>query len=79
MVTILRQCRSWHVARAKLGVLWTTPKTYYLNNRTTAGPIWLRLGIQLGTQQRQFMSVGHFWGASTRAHVHTPLLYLEDG
>ena len=26
-------------------VLWTTPKTLYLNNRTTAGPIGLRLGI----------------------------------
>ena len=50
MVTILRQCQSWHVARAKLGVLWTTPKTLNLNNLTTAGPIWLRLGIQLGTQ-----------------------------
>ena len=55
MVTILRQCRSWHVARAKLGVLWTTPKTLYLNNlnnnitlphfTTTAGPIGLRLRV----------------------------------
>ena len=25
------------------------------------------------------MSVGHFWGASARAHVHTPHLYLENG
>ena len=25
------------------------------------------------------MSAGHFWGASARAHVHTPLLYLENG
>ena len=78
MVTILRQCRSWHVARAKLGVLWTTPKTLYLNNRTTAGPIWLRFGIQLGTQQTIHVC-GSFWGALARAHVHTPLLYLENG
>ena len=51
MVTILRQCRSWNVARAKLGGFWTTPKTLYLNNRTTAGPIWVRICVQLGTQQ----------------------------
>ena len=78
MVIILRQCRSRHVARAKLGVLWTTPKTLYLNNRTTAGPIGLRLGIQLGAQQTMHVW-GHFWGVSARAHVHTPLLYLENG
>ena len=78
MVTIQRQCRAWHVARAKLGVLWTTPKTLYLNNRTTAGPIGLRLGIQLGTQQTIHVC-GSFLGASARAHVHTPLLYLENG
>ena len=51
MVTIFRQCRSWHVARSKLGILWTTLKILYLNNRTTAGSIGLRLGIQLDTQQ----------------------------
>ena len=28
---------------------------------------------------RQCMSAGHFWGASARAHVHSPLLYLENG
>ena len=78
MVTIQRQCRTWHVARAKLGVLWTSPKTLYLNNRTTAGPIGLRLGIQLGTQQTIHVC-GSFLGASARAHVHTPLLYLENG
>ena len=33
-------CQTW--------VLWATPKTLYLNNRTTAGPIGLGLGIQLG-------------------------------
>ena len=49
MVTILRQCRSWHVARAKLGVLWTTPKTLDLNNRTTGGPIGLKFGMHLRT------------------------------
>ena len=61
MVSILRQCRSWRVARAKLGVLWATPKTLYLNNRITAGPIGLRLGIQLGTQQTIHVR-GLFWG-----------------
>ena len=78
MVTTSRQGRSWHVARAKLGVLWTTPKTLYLNNRTTAGPIVLRLGIQLGTQQTSHVC-GSFWGASARAHVHTTFLYLRNG
>ena len=63
-------CQTWGTMGA--------PKTLYLNNCTTVGPIGLRLGIQLGTQ-RKFMSVGHFWGASERAHVHTPLLYLENG
>ena len=70
MVTISRQCRSWHVARAKLGVLWTTPKTLYLNNRATAGPIVLRLGIQLGTQQTSHVC-GSFLGCfSTCARAH---------
>ena len=32
----------------KLGVLWTTPINLYLNNCTTAGPIGLKVGIQLG-------------------------------
>ena len=70
MDTILRQCRSWHVARAKLGILWTTPKTLYLNNRTTAGPIGLRLCIQLGTQQTIHVC-GSFLGCfSTCARTH---------
>ena len=77
MVTILRQCRSRHVARAKLGVLWTTPKTLYLNNRTTAGPIGLRLGIQLGAQQTM-----HVWGSflgcfSTCARAHPASISRE--
>ena len=55
MVTILRQCRSWHVARAKLGVLWTTPKTLYLNNRTTGGPIALKCGVHLRTHWLQLI------------------------
>ena len=61
---------SWHVARAKLGVLWTTPKTLYLNNRTRAGPIGLRLSIQLGTQQTIHVC-GSFLGCfSTCARAH---------
>ena len=78
MVTILRQCRSWRVARAKLGVLWVTPKTLYLNNRTTAGPVGLRIGIQLGTQQTIHVC-GSFWGCfSTCARAH-PASNLENG
>ena len=77
MVTILRQCRSWRVARAKLGVLWVTPKTLYLNNRTTAGPIGLRLGIQLGTQQTIHVC-GSFLGCfSTCARAHTASISRE--
>ena len=64
-------------ARAKLGVLWTTPKTLYLNNRTTAGPIWLRLGIQLGTQQTIHVC-GSFLGCfSTCARAHPASISRE--
>ena len=77
MVTVLRQCRSWHVARAKLGVLWATPKRFYLNNRTTAGPIGLRLGIQLGAQQTMHVC-GLFLGCfSTRARPHPASISRE--
>ena len=76
MVTILRQCRSWHVARAKLGVFWTTPKTLYLNNRTAAGPIGLRLGIQLGTQQTIHVC-GSFFGVLQHVRTCTPRFYIS--
>ena len=139
MVTVLRQCRSWHVARAKLGVLWTARpgpialfKALYLRNRTSdrqavffdeyhldvkvvwhcyhiaSVPVmargacqtlgtwddpqnttsitaqrldrmgWDLVYLQLGTQQTVHVC-GPFLGASARAHVHTPLLYLENG
>ena len=70
MITILRQYRSWRVAHAKLGVLWATPKTLYLNNRTTAGPIGLRLGIQLGTQQTIHVCGSCLGCFSTCARAH---------
>ena len=72
-----RQCWTWHVARAKLGVLWATPKTLYLNNCTTAGPIGLRLGIQLGTQQTIHVC-GSFLGCfSTCARAHPASISRE--
>ena len=77
MVTISRQCRSWCVARAKLGVLWATPKTFYLNNRTTAGPIGLRFGVQLGAQQIMYVC-GAFLGCfSTCARAHPASISRE--
>ena len=76
MVTILRQCRSWRVARAKLGVLWATPKTLQLNNRTTAGPIELIFGIQLGTQQTIHIC-GSFWGVLQHVRTCTPRFYIS--
>ena len=66
-----------HVARAKLGVLWTTPKTLCLNNRTTAGPLGLRLGIQLGAQQTMHVC-GSFLGCfSTCARAHPASISRE--
>ena len=77
MVTILRQCRSWRVARAKLGVLWSTPKTLYLNNRTTAGPIGLRIGIQLGTQQKIPTCLWVIFGVLQHVRTCTPRFYIS--
>ena len=78
-----RQCRSWRVARAKLGVLWATPKTLYLNNRTTAGPIGLRLGIQQGTQQTiHHFSIHHqslwvIFRVLQHVRTYTPRFYIS--
>ena len=77
MVTILCQCRSWRVARAKLGVLWATPKTLYLNNRTTAEPIGLKLGIQLGTQQTIHVRVSLLGCFRTCARAHPASISRE--
>ena len=78
MVTILRQCRSWLVARAKLGVLCTTPKTLYLNNSTTAGPIGLRFGIQLGTQQTIHVCLWVIFGVLKHVvRTCTPRFYIS--
>ena len=76
MVTILRQCRSWRVARAKLGVLWATLKTLRLNNRTTAGPIGLIFGIQLGTQQT-INVCGSFLGCFSKCARAHPVFYIS--
>ena len=65
------------MARAKLGVLWTSPKTLYLNNRTTAGPIGLRLGIQLGTQQTIHVCGSFFGCFSTCARAHPASISRE--
>ena len=67
---------AWRVPN--LGYFGRPPKHFTLNNRTTAGPTDRDL-VYSEALNRQFMSVGHFWGASARAHVHTPLLYLENG
>ena len=75
MVTILRQCRSWHVARAKLGVPWTTPKTLYLNNRTTGGPIaliWYALEDPLVTAYAVVRG-----GVSLHVRTCTPRFYIS--
>ena len=77
MVTILGQCRSQHVARAKLGYFGRPPK-HYLDNHTTAGPIGLRLGIQLGAQQTMHVW-GSFLGCFSTCAVHSPLPYLQNG
>ena len=51
-------CHGYHIASVPvmprgacqtLGTL-DDPQTLYLNNRTTAGPVVLKLGIQLATQ-----------------------------
>ena len=43
-----------------------TSSSWELHKRFGRNPCWW-------SDSRQFMSVGHFWGASARAHVHTPL------
>ena len=68
-VTARGACQTWG--------LWMTPKTLYLNNRTTAGPIGLRLGIQLGAQQTMHVW-GAFWGCfSTCARAHPASISRE--
>ena len=56
-------------------VLWTTPKTLYINNRTTAEPIGLRLCVARHSTDNSCLWV--IFGVLQ--HVHTPLLYLENG
>ena len=62
-------CQTW-------GTL-TSPKTLYLNNRTTAGPIGLRLGIQLGTQQTIHVCGSFFGCFSTCARPHPASISRE--
>ena len=53
------------------------PQTLYLNKRTTAGPIGLRLGIQLGAQQTIHVC-GSFLGClGTCARAHPASLSRE--
>ena len=53
------------------------PKSLYLNNRTTAGPIGLKLGIQLGAQQTMQVC-GSFLGClSTCARAHPASISRE--
>ena len=52
------------------------PQTLYLNNRLTAGPIWLRLGIQLGTQQTIHVC-GPFLGVLQHVRTCTPRFYIS--
>ena len=53
------------------------PQNTYLNNRTNAGPIGLRLGIQLGTQQTRHVC-GSFLGCfSTCARAHPASISRE--
>ena len=62
-------CQTWGT--------WATPKTLYLTNRTTARPIGLRLGIQLGTQQTIHVC-GSFLGCfSTCARAHPTSISRE--
>ena len=58
-------------------VLWTTPKTLYLNNRTTAGPIGLRLGILLGAQQKMHVCGSFLECFSTCARAHPASISRE--
>ena len=69
LVTARVVCQTW-------GTL-DDPKTLYLKNRTTAGLIGLRLGIQLGAQQTMHVCGSFLECFSTCARAHLASISRE--
>ena len=66
---------TWRVPN--LGYFGRPPKTLYLNNCTTAGPIGLRFCIQLGTQQTIHVCGSFFWGVLQHVRTCTPRFHIS--